>query len=129
MLGYFRLASSGNKPGRATCAPRGILGLAAAAMVLAAAIIPVGCDSRSTFLPPPPDGLRSPPAEELVNVTVPPELKGASVGVRSVELILDRRDPGETEAGPDRCARPGGSGTGQAQNVDPGRGRAAGAPA
>ena len=98
-------------------------------MVLAAAIIPVGCDSRSTFLPPPPDGLRAPPAEELVNVTVPPELKGAAVGVRSVELILDRRDPSETELVQTAAHVQAGVEQGQTQNVDPGRGRAAGAPA
>jgi ABC-type sugar transport system substrate-binding protein len=59
-----------------------------------------GCDSSSTFLPPPPDGLRGAAAEESasnINLSVPPRLENTVSGARSVEMILDRREPLEVE--------------------------------
>jgi ABC-type sugar transport system substrate-binding protein len=96
MFGNFRLTSSGNKPNgpRAT---RMFIVFARAAMAVSAAIASIGCDSGSTFLPPPPDGLRGAAAEDTINAPAPPGLDGTSAGVRSVELILDRRDSTETE--------------------------------
>ncbi len=72
-----------------------------AAFLAAAAIISIGCDSSSTFLPPPPDELRGSSVDQPTanaNVPIPPGLETASVGARSIELILDRRDPAQLEA-------------------------------
>ncbi len=72
-----------------------------AAFLAAAAIISIGCDSGSTFLPPPPDELRGSSVDQPsanANVPIPPGLDTASVGARSIELILDRRDPAQLEA-------------------------------
>jgi ABC-type sugar transport system substrate-binding protein len=71
-----------------------------AALAVSVAIMASGCDSSSTFLPPPPDGLRGTAAEESaanINVAVPPRLENTVAGARSVELILDYRDPLETD--------------------------------
>jgi ABC-type sugar transport system substrate-binding protein len=98
MFSYFRLANSGEKPKRQTMDRRRVC-LAGAVLAASAAIASIGCDS-STFLPPPPDGLRSAAPDDLssnANVPVPPGLEGAYAGARSVEIILDRRDPSEIE--------------------------------
>jgi ABC-type sugar transport system substrate-binding protein len=71
-----------------------------AALFVAVAITASGCDSSSTFLPPPPDGLRGAAAEDSVsnvNVSVPPRLENAFTGARSVELIFDRREKNEID--------------------------------
>jgi ABC-type sugar transport system substrate-binding protein len=96
MFGNFRLRSTANKPNRRRT-PRLFMVLAGAAMAVLAAITSIGCDSGSTFLPPPPDGLRGAAAEDTINVPAPPGLDGASAGVRSVEMVLDRRDPTEND--------------------------------
>jgi ABC-type sugar transport system substrate-binding protein len=72
-----------------------------AALAVSVAIMASGCDSSSTFLPPPPDGLRGAAAEESasnINVPVPPRLENTVTGARSVELILDRREPLDSES-------------------------------
>jgi ABC-type sugar transport system substrate-binding protein len=69
-----------------------------ATLSVAVAITASGCDSSSTFLPPPPDGLRGAAAEDSVssvNVPVPPRLENAFTGARSVEMIFDRREQNE----------------------------------
>ena len=71
-----------------------------AALAVAVAITASGCDSSSTFLPPPPDELRGPAAEDSasnINVAVPPRLENTVAGARSVELILEHRDPNEAD--------------------------------
>jgi ABC-type sugar transport system substrate-binding protein len=71
-----------------------------ATLAVSVAISACGCDSSSTFLPPPPDGLRGAAAEESasnINVAAPPRLENAVAGARSVEVIFDRRDPVEIE--------------------------------
>jgi ABC-type sugar transport system substrate-binding protein len=96
MFGYFRLTASGNKP-TGPMAPRMIVVLAGAAFAFSSAIMSIGCDSSSTFLPPPPEGLRGAASEDTIDVPVPPGLEGASAGARSVEMILDRRDSTEID--------------------------------
>ena len=71
--------------------------LAGAALAVSAAITSIGCDSSNTFLPPPPEGLRGAAAEDTIDLPVPPGLDAASAGVRSVEMILDRRDSSEID--------------------------------
>jgi ABC-type sugar transport system substrate-binding protein len=73
---------------------------ALATLAVSVAIMASGCDSSSTFLPPPPDGLRGSAAEESAsnaNIAVPPRLENTVAGARSVELLLDRRDPNDSE--------------------------------
>ena len=70
------------------------------ALAVSALITATGCDSSSTFLPPPPDGLRNTAADESaasINVRVPPRLENAVAGARSIEAIFDRHDPAEIE--------------------------------
>jgi ABC-type sugar transport system substrate-binding protein len=70
------------------------------ALAVSVSITASGCDSSSTFLPPPPDGLRTTAADESaasINVRVPPRLESAVAGARSVEVIFDRRDPADIE--------------------------------
>jgi ABC-type sugar transport system substrate-binding protein len=76
-----------------------LLCIAGAALAVSAAVTSIGCDS-STFLPPPPDGLRGASEDTSSNdtVAVPPALEGSSVGARSIEMILDRREPAEIDA-------------------------------
>ena len=98
MFSYLRLALFRKKPKGPTMG-RLLAGLAGAVLAVSAAMASIGCDS-STFLPPPPDGLRGASADDVssnANVPIPPGLEGASVGARSVEIILDRRDPSEIE--------------------------------
>jgi ABC-type sugar transport system substrate-binding protein len=71
-----------------------------AALAVSVAISASGCDSSSTLLPPPPEGLRGTAAEESasnINVPAPPRLENAVAGARSIELIFDRREPAEIE--------------------------------
>jgi ABC-type sugar transport system substrate-binding protein len=94
MFGYFQLPSSAYKPQRSLLL-RLFAVLAGAALAVSTAFVSIGCDSNSTFLPPPPDGLRGSAAEDSIDVPVPDELEGTAAGARSVEMILDRRDPSE----------------------------------
>ena len=95
MFWYFPLGSSRNH----SKMPATPMMMARAIVALSAATASLGCGS-STFLPPPPEELQSAAAEESASsasVPLPPGLESASVGVRSVEIILDRRDPTEIE--------------------------------
>ena len=94
----FRLVPS-RKRSRGPTMGRLLAGLAGAALAVSAAIASIGCDS-STFLPPPPDGLRGAAGEDLssnASEAVPAGLEYARVGARSVEIILDRREAAEAE--------------------------------
>ena len=42
--------------------------LAGAVLAVSAAFFSIGCDSNSTFLPPPPDGLRGSASDELIDL-------------------------------------------------------------
>ena len=75
--------------------------LVGASLMVAAVALSTGCDSSSTFLPPPPDELRGASSDESsssVNVPIPRGLESASVGARSIELILGRHEPPELDA-------------------------------
>ncbi len=96
MFGYFRLPSSAYKP-RQSPLPRLFVVLARAVLAVSAAFVSIGCDSNSTFLPPPPDGLRGSASEDSIDVPAPEALDGSASGARSVEMILDHRDPSEID--------------------------------
>ncbi len=96
MFGYVRLMSSGIKP-KWQAAQKMFVVLAGAALAVSAAITSTGCDSRDTFLPPPPEGLRGAAAEDTIDLPVPPGLDATSSGVRSIEMVLDRRDASEID--------------------------------
>ena len=85
MFGYLRLTASGNKP-KGPTAPRMLVVLAGAALAVSSTVMSIGCDSSSTFLPPPPEGLRGAASEDTIDVPVPPGLDGASAGARSIEM-------------------------------------------
>jgi ABC-type sugar transport system substrate-binding protein len=95
MFGYFRLPLSANTP-KVPGLSRMFVVLAGAILAVSSAMILIGCDSKSTFLPPPPDGLRGAMSEDTIDVPAP-GLEGASSGARSVEMILDHRDPIEID--------------------------------
>ena len=94
MFGYFRLPSSAFKPQQSPLS-RLFVVLAGAALAVSAAIISIGCDSSSTFLPPPPDGLRGSAAEDLGQHAGP-------AGSRKHRL---RRPFGRNDPGPPRSQR------------------------
>ena len=96
MFGYFRLPSSAYEP-RQSALPRLFVVLAGAALAVSAAFVSIGCDSNSTFLPPPPDGLRGSASQDLIDLPAPEAPDGTASGARSVEMILDRRDPSEID--------------------------------
>jgi ABC-type sugar transport system substrate-binding protein len=96
MIRYCRFTSSRSRS-NGQIALRTIAVLAGVALGISAAITSIGCDSGSTFLPPPPDGLHTAEAEATPDLPVPPGLDADSVGARSIEMVLDRRDANETE--------------------------------
>jgi ABC-type sugar transport system substrate-binding protein len=95
MFGYFRLPSSANAP-KFLGLSRMFVVPAGAVLAVSSAMMLIGCDSKGTFLPPPPDGLRGAVSEDTIDVPAP-GLEGASSGARSVEMILDHREPIEID--------------------------------
>ncbi len=96
MIGYFRLNATGSEP-KSPVARRRFVLVAGVVLAVASTIMSIGCNSNSTFLPPPPEGLRGDGSEEVIDVPAPPGLEGVSAGASSVEMILDRRDSTEVD--------------------------------
>jgi ABC-type sugar transport system substrate-binding protein len=94
MFGHFRLPSSACKP-QQPALPRLVVVLSAAALAVSTSLISIGCDSNSTFLPPPPDGLRDSASVDSIDLPAASAIEGTASGARSIEMILDRRDPSE----------------------------------
>jgi ABC-type sugar transport system substrate-binding protein len=90
MFGSFRLPLSANTPQDLGLSSTFVV-LPVAVLAVSSAVMLIGCDSKSTFLPPPPDGLRGAVSEDMIDLPAP-GLEGASSGARSVEMILDHRD-------------------------------------